>query len=159
MDKTTENIKVIPLLHDVDFQTLMAYDVNINQLKRDEWIKPLVEIPDSVAAVNRDNNEIVGYVGVGFEQNYGKYLKVGPLLADSPSIAAALLRRVIQIIPEGYNICVKIPTENGEAISLMEKIGFCTEMKAPDMFMFNRYKRPVLIRKVYSVLNGWNQFA
>ena len=137
----------------------MAYDININQLKRDEWIKPLVDITESAAAVNRDNDEIVGYVGIGYEQNYGKYVKVGPLLADSSCIAAKLLQRVMQIIPEGYSINVKIPTENPEAISLMEKIGFCTEMKAPDMFMFNRYKLPVEMSKVYSVLNGWNQFA
>ena len=51
------------------------------------------------------------------------------------------------------------PTENPEAISLMEKIGFCTEMKAPDMFMFSRCKLPVEMSKVYSVLNGWSQFA
>ena len=158
MDTTAENIKIIPL-QEVNFQTLMAYDININQLKRDEWIKPLVDITESAAAVNRDNDEIVGYVGIGYEQNYGKYVKVGPLLADSSCIAAKLLQRVMQIIPEGYSINVKIPTENPEAISLMEKIGFCTEMKAPDMFMFNRYKLPVEMSKVYSVLNGWNQFA
>ena len=73
----------------------MAYDININQLKRDEWIKPLVEIPESAAAVNRDNDEVVGYVGISYEQNYGKYVKVGPLLADSPCIAAKLLQRVM----------------------------------------------------------------
>ena len=128
-------------------------------MKRDEWIKPLVEIPDSAAAVTRDNDEIVGYVGIGYEQNYGKYVKVGPLLADSLRLAAILLQHVMQIIPEGYTMNVKIPTENREAISLMKKIGFKTEMKAPDMFMFNRYKFPVEISKVYSVLNGWSQFA
>ena len=112
-------MKILPL-QEVNFQTLMAYDININRVKRDEWIKPLVEIPDSAAAINRDNDEIVGYVGIGYEQNYGKYVKVGPLLADSPSIAVILLQHVIQIIPEGYTMNVKILTENREAISLMK---------------------------------------
>ena len=59
----------------------------------------------------------------------------------------------------GYKVKAKIPSENSDAMSLMEKIGFSTKIKAPDMIMFNKRKFQVKINKVYSVLNGWNQFA
>ena len=117
----------------------------------------MTELPDSVAAVN-NSHQIVGYVGIGYNPDE-KFTQIKPLLADNPVVAATLLNHALKVVPVGYKVKAKIPSENPDAMSLMAKIGFSTESKVPDMIMFNKCKFQVNINKVYSVLNGWNQFA
>ena len=88
-----------------------------------------------------------------------KYTQIKQLNADSFAVATMLLQNTLEVIPKGYKVKVKVPSENPEATSLKEKIGFSTDIKPPDMIMFNKYKFQVKMSKVYSVMNGWNQFA
>ena len=153
----TKDVNIVPLSQ-VSFEDLISYDTEVNLIRREEWIKPLTELADSVAAIN-NSHQIVGYVGID-QNNDEKFTQIKPLLADNPKVAATLLNHALKIVPSGYRVKVKIPSENAEAVSLMEKVGFSTKSsKAPDMIMFTKRKFQVKINKVYSVLNGWNQFA
>ena len=89
----------------------------------------------------------------------GKYFQIKQLNADNFAVATMLLQKTSEIIPKGYEVKVKVPSENPEAMSLKEKIGFSTDIKPPDVIMFNKCKFQVKMSKVYSVMNGWNQFA
>ena len=151
-----DGVRITPLSQ-VKFEDLMVYDTDVHRIKREEWIRPLVDLPDSIAAVN-SSDQIVGYAGVG-HYPANKYTQIKPLHADNPAVAAMLLQKTLEVIPEGYKVKIKVPSENPDAMSLMEKIGFSTGIKAPDMIMFNKYKFQVKMNQVYSVMNGWNQFA
>ena len=153
---SVDGLKIIPLSK-VNFEDLLTYDTDVHRIKREEWIRPLVDLPDSIAVLN-SSDQIVGYAGV-CQYPDAKYTQIKPLHADSPTVAAMLVQRCLEVIPEGYKVKVKILTENPEAMSLLEKVGFSTDIKPPDMIMFNKPKFQVKTNKVYSVMNGWNQFA
>ena len=139
------------------FITIFRTFVRISNVDGQELTRPLVDLPDSIAAVN-SSDQIVGYAGVD-HYPADKYTQIKPLHADNSAMAAMLLQKTLEVIPEGYNVKVKGPSENPDAISLMEKIGFLTNIKPSDMIMFNKYKFQVKMSTVYSVMNGWNQFA
>ena len=144
-------------LSQVDFQELTDYDTDTHRFRREGKIKHLIDQLDSTAIIN-ETNQIVGYVGV-WHYHDEKYTQLTPLHADTSFLATMLLKYVMRVIPEGYQIKVKVPLGNPDAISLMEKIGFLTQLNPPDILMFTKHKIEVKVNKVYSVTDGWNQFA
>ena len=150
------DLDIVPLSR-VNFEKLVAYDTDIHRIRREDWIKPLTELPDSVAAMN-SSNQLVGYLGIEHcpEQ---QFTQLKPLLADTSAVAAKLLNHALKVTPKGFKLKVKVLSENVNAMTLMEKVGFSTEIKPPDMIMFSKTKFQIKTDKVYSVLNGWNQFA
>ena len=151
-----EEHRIVPLSQ-VDFQELTDYDTDTHRFRREGKIKHLIDRPDSIAIIN-ETNQIVGYVGV-WHYHDEKYTQLTPLHADTSSLARILLKHVMQVTPEGYQIKVKVPLGNPDAISLLEKIGFSTQLNPPDILMFTDHKIEVKINKVYSVMDGWNHFA
>ena len=150
------DVTIVPLPQ-VDFKELIAYDTDIHRINREDWIKSIADqYPDSVAALN-ESNQIVGYAGV-YHCAAKEYTELKPMLADSPNVAVTLLEHIMKVTPEGHDFKVKIISENIDAMSLMERIGFSTEMKS-DTVMFNKQKFQVKTSCIYSLLNGNNQFA
>ena len=98
LSKKTTDVNIVPLSQ-LSFEDLIAYDTAVHLINREEWIKPLTELPDSVVAVN-NSHQIVGYVGIG--QNHDeKFTQIKPLLANNPSVAATLLNHALKVCTYG----------------------------------------------------------
>ena len=137
---------------------MIAYDTGIHLIKREDWIKSIVDSnPDSIVAVDK-GKLIVGYAGV-YHCAAKNYTELKPMLANNLNVAIALLEQVIKVTPKDHLFKVNIITENSSAVTLFEHIGFSMGVNAPDTVMFNKHKFQVDTTRVYSILNGNNQFA
>ena len=59
----SDSIRSVPL-SSVNFKDLIDYDTNIHRIKREAWVKSILDHqPESVAALN-GLDQIVGYAGV-----------------------------------------------------------------------------------------------
>ena len=155
---TDEKVLRIVTLNKVNFKDLIQYDTDVHKICREKWIKAIVsDLPDSVAVLD-EKNKIVGYAGIRkCAQN--DYTELCPMITDSQDNAIFLLKRILDGMPEGSRLKVKIPSENINAVQIMTSIGFPIHDPNPHLIMFTRYRFETDICKVYSVLNDVNQFA
>ena len=148
---------IVPLLK-VNFKNLVEYDTSFHRINREEWIQPIVDnLLESVAVVD-GMNTLLGFAGIRI-CGAKRYTELCPLIAENPEAATCLLKHVLEINPEGYKLKVKIPSENADAVRLMETIGFPTYDPNPHLIMFTKYRFRTNMRKVYCILNDVNQFG
>ena len=145
-------------LQKVNFKNLVEYDTSFQRINRGEWIQPIVDkLPESVAVVD-EMDKILGFAGIRVCEDE-KYTELCPLIAESPEGATSLLKYILEVNPEGYKLKVEIPSENADALRLMEKIGFPINDSNPQLIMFTKYRLQTNMSKVYCILNDVNQFG
>ncbi len=158
---TDPAIKLVPL-QDIPLKDLLKYDTNIHKIPREWWVQQCYEnYNQSVAAIN-ENGDICGYAVFYPMPDSNKY-KLQPLLADEPRIAKQLLKHVLDKLPESCGLIVKIPEDNPDAVVLFKSIGVTPETPFQSFIMYNKHKTydklQMPVHKIYSVMNGNNQFA
>ena len=89
--------------------------------------------------------------------------KLQPLLADELRIAKQLLKYALDKLPENCGLIAKIPGDNPHAVALFKSIGVTQETPFQCIIMYNKHKTydklQIPVHKIYSVMNGNNQFA
>jgi ribosomal protein S18 acetylase RimI-like enzyme len=102
----------------VPFEDIENYDRKFFPENRTAFLKSWLYAEDRKAIAMMQNNEIVGY-GV-LRQCLSGY-KIGPLFADTPEIAEALLVELVAALAENEVFYLDIPEHNTSAISLAGK--------------------------------------
>ncbi len=114
-----------------------------------------------MAAVD-ENGKLCGYA-VFYPMPDTNNYKLQPMLADEPMIANQLLKYALCKLPENYSLVVKIPGDNPAAVDLFKSVGVTPEMPFQCRIMYNKHKTydklEIPVNKIYSIMNGNNQFA
>ena len=136
---------ILPLSH-VPFAQLLTYDAAVFPTTRAAFLREWLRHPDSLA---------VGYLSEGQLRGYGMIrpcragYKIGPLCADQPDIAAALLGRLRQWARPDQPVYLDTPETNRAAVRLAE-----SAMMKPIFETARMYSRetPAMdLRKIYGV--------
>ena len=107
-------------LSKVPFQALLAYDQSCFPCDRTPFLRCWIQQPDSVALGALQHDKLAGY-GVIRPARNG--YKIGPLFADDPSRAEALLMALTSRVASGAPIYLDVPKINPAAVALAEKHG------------------------------------
>lgn len=100
-----------------DFEKIIKYDALYFGLPRPQFLKPWMEVEDTVSFKYIDNNEIQGYITV--RKAFTGY-KICPLFAENEYIAEELLKAALEHTA-GDLLYLDIPVINSNAKKLVEK--------------------------------------
>ncbi len=104
----------------VPFERLAAYDRTAFPAGRDRFLQSWLGVPGGTALAWHDGDTLSGY---GVVRPCRQGFKVGPLFADTPEVAEALLRALIAEIPVGSDLFLDVPEPNTEAVNLARRHG------------------------------------
>jgi len=97
---------------------LVAYDAPRFGGDRTVILAPMLEDPARPLIVARRDRQIVGYGWVRPEAE-----RVGPLLADAPEIAAALVREAFERLPSADRLSLNLPPDNRLGAARLAELG------------------------------------
>lgn len=109
------SIKPVP---SVSFDLLNQYDNQFFPVDRKTFLSCWIEQLESTALVSMVNNQIQGY---GMIRKCRTGYKIGPLFADSFSIADNLFQALVSSVDENAPVFLDIPEVNQEAIKLVNQ--------------------------------------
>ncbi len=132
--------KSVKRVTDIPFEDISKYDESIFPASRHKFLKPWVSQPESFSFGVTEGSEVTGY---GVLRKCHKGYKIGPLFADSKSIAKNLFDSLISQVPKGTEVFFDTPEVNKEAVEIakfyeMEKVfetGRIYTKKEPDVPM------------------------
>ena len=137
-EATQDQSFAIKSINDVDLQAIFCYDTEVFGFSRQAFLSKWLCAQGSHVGVAIDCQEsVVGYTVVRptFEKKHG-YM-VGPLFANSSSIAKRLLRATLQTILEEeistVTVCIDVPAERNIAAKQLIK---SIQGKLVDTFFF-----------------------
>lgn len=102
-------------LNQISFDQLVAYDSTIFLLSRKNFLSSWMKQPKSLAIGYIDNNEMKGY---GMIRRSQTGYKIGPLFADTPTIAEKLLNHLLSFAGANNPVLLDAPEVNKEAVKL-----------------------------------------
>lgn len=114
--KVTPSQNIIPL-NEIPFEDLLTYDRQCFPAAREVFLRVWINQPDSLAMAYVDNGKLRGYA---VRRRCVQGHKIGPLFADSPSIAQALYLALQHGI-EGEELYLDIPERNEAAMALAQQ--------------------------------------
>ncbi len=121
-------------LSKVSFETLAAYDRSCFAFDRTPFLRCWTCQPDSAAVGVLQHDKLAGY---GVIRPTLKGYKIGPLFADDPSRAEALLRALTSRAAQGAPVYLDVPTINPTAVALAEKHGMKPVFETARMYTQN----------------------
>lgn len=138
---------------DVDMAAISAYDAQSHATPRPRLLEAWSCIGGTAGfAAMGDGCAIEGY---GFMRPLAdaetKGWRIGPLVADSPVVAAALLQRLCQQLPPTTTFYLDVPGANADTLALMAAV-HATRMHACTR-MYTRSPPLVAIRKCFAHLS------
>jgi GNAT superfamily N-acetyltransferase len=101
---------------------IAAYDSPRFGGDRGGLLTVLASQPDHPMLVARSDERIVGYAWVRPEAG-----RIGPFVADDPSVAAALLHHAFAIHPAAESLVINLPMTNDPAVAWIERIGIAMD--------------------------------
>ncbi|TAJ44858.1 GNAT family N-acetyltransferase [Methanofollis fontis] len=104
---------LIPV-HEVPFDDICAYDASVFSVPRPRFLRAWTEQEDSVGLVAPGKGGIAGY---GVIRKCFEGHKIGPVFADSPAVASALLDGLAATVP-GEEYFFDVPEPNPAAVAL-----------------------------------------
>lgn len=113
--------RVMPL--DDLSDALRSYDRGMFPAPRDAFLRAWLAAPAHVSRICQEDGRIRGYATL--RQCLSGY-KVGPLFADDPAIARALLASLMQAVPaadKGQEVFIDIPRPNEAGFALADELG------------------------------------
>ncbi|PPK65693.1 GNAT family N-acetyltransferase [Actinokineospora auranticolor] len=111
----------------VAFDRIAGYDRKFFPEARDAFLAGWVGLGGRTARVAVRDGELCGFA---VRRDSRAASRVGPLYADSPGVAAALLRAV----SDGGPLAVDVPDANAAATRLMADLGFAPTFEAARMY-------------------------
>lgn len=102
-----------------DFDAIVAYDTPCFGLARPQFLKPWLVLPESSQFKYEEEGLIKGYSVVRKVQ---RGYKIGPLFADSTSIAESLYQACLNVAV-GEPIVIDVPAVNSEALAMVKRYG------------------------------------
>jgi hypothetical protein len=81
-----------------------------------------VNAPEVTTLLARTDDEIGGYACVRTEES-----RIGPMLAETPAIAAALLRQAFDLMPHALDARLNLPPNNRPGAAWLERLGVDVE--------------------------------
>jgi GNAT superfamily N-acetyltransferase len=111
---------------------ITAYDRTRFPADRTEFLKLwLAHLPSREAAVYVTNNAVKGY-GVIRRADHG--WKVGPLFADTPAVAGALLAHLIAMA-QADTVYIDVPEPNTAAVAIAKTLGLTPAFETARMYL------------------------
>jgi GNAT superfamily N-acetyltransferase len=101
---------------------IVAYDAPRFGGRRGGLLSTMARHADHPLLVARRDDRIVGYAWVRPEAG-----RIGPFVADEPSVAAALLDRAFSLNPEAEALTTNLPMANEPAVAWLKRIGVVLE--------------------------------
>jgi hypothetical protein len=123
------SVELVPLRH-LPFAEVLAYDRQIFPAWRPAFLEDWIQQMGSVAVGVVRNNYLVGYA-VARLCCFG--YKVGPLFADQPTYAEALLQALTETLPEA-TLSLDIPEPNASAVDLAQRWGLKPSFETARMY-------------------------
>lgn len=112
------------------FDKLAAYDRRFFPEPRDSFLAPWITAPERAALVALKDGEIVGF---GVVRAAVTASRIGPLYAESPALAAALIGKLAAAIP-GRPIGVDMPDFNEPGTKMAEQLGLKPAFETARMY-------------------------
>jgi GNAT superfamily N-acetyltransferase len=121
---------VVPL-RTVDVETLRADDRQVFPAARDAFLDAWTGLPDATGLAWTENGRLLGW-GVIRAARTGH--KVGPLVANEPRVAAALLDALAGSVPPGSEVFLDVPLPNDAALELALSRGLTPGFETARMY-------------------------
>lgn len=115
------DVQVRPATHD-DLDAVAAYDRPRFGGDRRVLLELLIRAPGTTTVIAEVGNRIVGYGCVRMEES-----RIGPMVAEAPEIAAALLHEGFALMPEARDIRLNLPPNNRPGAAWLEGLGVAAE--------------------------------
>lgn len=128
------------------FEALAAYDRTGFEAPREAFLRPWLGLPGHVALAARTGGRLSGY-GVIRAAREGS--KIGPLFADGPAEAAALLAGLLARRPAAGPVFLDVPETNAAAMALARDAGM--EPAFETARMYRGTPPPVRAGRIYGV--------
>ena len=122
--------EVVPL-SSVDFEALCRRDREFFPAPRAQFLREWCAMPDSAGLAWLRNGQIGGW-GVIRRCQTGH--KIGPLIADEPSIASALYAGLCDTVPAGDPVFLDVPAPNAAAVALAQANGMSCVFETARMY-------------------------
>jgi len=116
---STEPAQIVPL-GAVDFELLCADDRRVFPAPRAEFLRCWIAMPDAAGLAWLEQGRVAGW---GLIRRCREGHKIGPLVADDPSIASALFAALCDRVPVGDTVYLDVPTPNADALALAQAQG------------------------------------
>jgi GNAT superfamily N-acetyltransferase len=115
----TEPAQIAPL-STVDFSLLCADDRRVFPAPREEFLRCWIAMPDAAGLAWFEQGRIGGW---GLIRKCREGHKIGPLVADDPSVASALFAALCERVPVGSTVYLDVPMPNTDALALAKAQG------------------------------------
>ena len=115
------DVKVRPATRE-DLDAVAAYDRPRFGGDRRVLLELLIRAPGTTTVIAEDDNGIVGYECVRVAES-----RIGPMLAEAPEIAAALLLEGFVRMPEAPDIRLNLPPNNRPGAAWLDGLGVTAE--------------------------------
>jgi hypothetical protein len=110
---------VVPLV-DIDFAALCADDRRVFPAPRKRFLRAWIDMSDATALACVDGTRLVGW---GVIRRCREGHKIGPLVADSSTVATSLYTALCSSVPSGDSVYLDVPLPNAAAVALAESHG------------------------------------
>jgi GNAT superfamily N-acetyltransferase len=130
----------------VDFGELVAYDAAIFGAERAPFLRAWIEREPGHALARVRHGELAGYAVL---RRCREGMKIGPLFADDPAVAAELLAGMRAAAGDGTPVFLDVPHANGPALALAEQ-----QLEAPvfeTARMYRNGRPPDDVTRVFGV--------
>jgi hypothetical protein len=141
----SDNPKII-LLEKIPFELIATYDDQIFPTKRHAFLKSWVRQPESLAIGFIENKKLLGY---GMVRKCRTGYKVGPLFADTETIADTLLQKMRGFVGQGIAIFLDVPERNKSSVLLAENYKMKPMFETARMYTKEEPETP--LQKVFGV--------
>ena len=108
---------IVPLA-EVDFAAVCADDRRVFPAPRERFLRAWIDMPEASALGRVDGGKLTGW---GVIRRCREGHKIGPLVADTPDIAASLYAALCARVREGDAVFLDVPQPNADAVALAER--------------------------------------
>ena len=111
-------VATIVSLADVDFAMLCADDRRVFPAPRERFLRAWIAMPDAIGLASLEDGRLAGW---GVIRRCRDGHKIGPLVADTPTVACSLYRALCGRVDEGDAVYLDVPLPNDDAVALAER--------------------------------------
>lgn len=115
---------------DVPFAALAALDRSVFPAERQAFLRAWLAAPGHFALAHVTDGTVSGFAAI---RPAREGHKIGPLVAETPQVAEALLAALLARIPNGP-VFIDVPDSNAAAIAMVEALGLVPVFEAARMY-------------------------
>lgn len=122
--------QIVPL-GKVDFAAMVASDRRVFPAPREAFLRSWIGMPQATSLGWVEQGRLAGW---GTVRRCREGHKIGPLVADSPHIAAGLYAALCNSVPAGEAVVLDVPLPNTDAVALARAHGLLGVFETARMF-------------------------